>query len=176
MAQKEALAALDGGGTGAAAAGINARGQSGDEEKGESGHTTTTTSSVSPVSPDDPPVNALAIPRKPLSPAPQETGVVSLGTNSNGNTNGTSTSTSLPSSLVVGDNRFSTVSALGTNESDALFLQSGARRAPSESDVPMLDSGDVHEAPAQSAREVDPPFELDAGPVRGTHQQAINHE
>ncbi|KAH8424941.1 putative GPI-anchored cell wall protein Pst1 [Aspergillus melleus] len=194
MAQKEAMAGLAAGGAAAAIAG--SKGPSGggggggggisDEEKGTSDNTTTTTSSVSPVSPDDMTANALAIPRKPLSPAPQETGIVSiagtdsaLGTNSNSAIGSGTRSTSLPSALVAGesDPRFSTVSALGSSDqSESLFLRPMPRRIPSESDVPMLDSGDVHEAPAQSARELDPPFELDAGPVRGTHQQAINHE
>lgn len=181
VAQKEALAALGG-----AAAGTKSTGDGGgrisDEEKGEMNHTS---SSVSPVSPDEThKANALAIPRKPLSPAPQETGIVSINGTSNSNSNsnpntetGPGTAiTSLPSSLVAGDNRFSTVSALGTSESDPSLFLRPMRRAPSESDVPMLDSGDVHEAPVDSGREVDPPFELDAGPVRGTHQQAIHHE
>ncbi|KAI9036626.1 uncharacterized protein KD926_001639 [Aspergillus affinis] len=184
-AQKEAMAGIAGGsgGAAAAAAGMNGgpRGGSGgisDEEKGTSENTTTT--SISPVSPDEMTANALSIPRKPLSPAPQETGIVSIAGTNSASALGTGTrSTSLPSALVAGesDHRFSTVSALGTSDpSESLFLRPVPRRVPSESDVPMLDSGDVHEAPVQSARELDPPFELDAGPVRGTHQQAINHE
>lgn len=48
-----------------------------------------------------------------------------------------------------------------------------------EPNVPMLDSGNVHEAPAMPtspAHDATQVFELDAGPVHGTHQQAINHE
>lgn len=41
-------------------------------------------------------------------------------------------------------------------------------------DIPMLDSGLVHEVSAEpTGHQV---FELDAGPVQGTHQQPINHE
>jgi LPXTG-motif cell wall-anchored protein len=48
-----------------------------------------------------------------------------------------------------------------------------------ERDIPMLDSGDVHEAPAMPAggeRDTTQVFELDAGPIYGMHQQAIHHE
>ncbi|RJE23082.1 hypothetical protein PHISCL_04572 [Aspergillus sclerotialis] len=47
-----------------------------------------------------------------------------------------------------------------------------------EPEIPMLDSENVHEAPAVPPETRDPTqiFELDAGPVRGTHQQPINHE
>lgn len=41
-------------------------------------------------------------------------------------------------------------------------------------EIPMLDSGLVHEVSAEpTGHQV---FELDAGPVQGTHQQPINHE
>ena len=47
------------------------------------------------------------------------------------------------------------------------------RAPPSETDVPMLDSENVHEAPAERDRERDAgPFELEA-PVRGVHMRAL---
>lgn len=48
--------------------------------------------------------------------------------------------------------------------------------APPEPDreIPMLDSGPVHEVSAEPAGHQI--FELDGGPVHGSHQQPINHE
>lgn len=48
-----------------------------------------------------------------------------------------------------------------------------------EPEIPMLDSGHVHEAPTMQMGERRDPaqcFELDAGPIYSTHQQAINHD
>lgn len=48
-----------------------------------------------------------------------------------------------------------------------------------ELDIPMLDSGDVHEAPTvpfEESRDTTQYCELDSGPIRGAHQQAIHHE
>lgn len=112
-------------------------------------------------------VNALsAIPRKPISPPPPSNemnreSMVSM-----------STSPPLPAALVPGDRS----SASPPNEADgrSLFLHPIPRRRPSETDVPLLDSADVHEAPGSPVQR--PTFELDAGPVRGMHQQPIHHE
>ncbi|KAA8650856.1 hypothetical protein EYZ11_004689 [Aspergillus tanneri] len=130
-----------------------------DEEKAE--HRVSGTPSLPEDSSQMQAVNS--IPRKPLSPPPLET-------EAGGG------STSLPSALVVGDQRASMGAGTNAQSDPSLFLRPMPRRQPSESDVPMLDSGDVHEAPVQSAREQDAPYELDAGPVRGTHQQAIHHD
>lgn len=77
------------------------------------------------------------------------------------------------------------------SEGDALFFNAGRnvpRRRPSESDVPMLDSGDVHEVPAVSVGEQEgmrsgervvgegAVFELDGGFEGARHQRAIHAE
>lgn len=66
--------------------------------------------------------------------------------------------------------------------------RSHPHHTPSEADVPMLDSGNVHEAPAEpvagaqhAGANVRAPYdgqfyELDAGPVGSFHQMAINRE
>ncbi|RAL01321.1 putative GPI-anchored cell wall protein Pst1, partial [Aspergillus ibericus CBS 121593] len=108
------------------------------------------------------------IPRKPLSPPPVEDN----GMNRDGNRESMlSTSPPVPAALLPGD-RTSRSPPLD-EDGRSLFLHPIPRRRPSETDVPLLDSGDVHEAPGSPMRRET--FELDAGPVRGTHQQPINH-
>ncbi|PWY68475.1 hypothetical protein BO70DRAFT_366142 [Aspergillus heteromorphus CBS 117.55] len=104
------------------------------------------------------------IPRKPLSPPPPEEANTSMDTSM------LSTSPPVPVALLPGAaDRATDADADG----QSLFLHPIPRRRPSETDVPLLDSGDVHEAPAAPVERV---YELDGGPVRGTHQQPINHE
>ncbi|KAL5364726.1 hypothetical protein BJX96DRAFT_138298 [Aspergillus floccosus] len=102
--------------------------------------------------------------RKPLSP-PQ-----ALQDRLSGMETGTtSTSPPVPAALMAGDRS----SMLPHNADDAsLFLYPIPRRRPSETDVPMLDSGHVHEVPAEPDRP-NAIYELDAGAV-SAHQQPIN--
>ncbi|KAL4924227.1 putative GPI-anchored cell wall protein Pst1 [Aspergillus undulatus] len=142
------------------------------------------------------------IPRRPVSTA---TGTTALTPSSPTSTDPYSNST-LPSSLTAGSTNASSMpvpTALipGTNnrntdgiQNDALFFGGatpmGARpprhRRPSESDVPMLDSGNVHEVSGVSRvkdqrtgervvsqGEV---FELDGGFEGARHQRAIHRE
>ncbi|KAE8146862.1 hypothetical protein BDV25DRAFT_143313 [Aspergillus avenaceus] len=129
----------------------------GDAEKGtEKGAQTSTVSSTTVSTPSGGTgvVGNGGIPRKPLSPPPPPTTV--------------------PAALVPGDRG----SATPTNTDDpSLFLRPMPRRRPSESDVPMLDSENVHEAPpVEPGRRQEGLHELDAGPVSGRHQQAIHGE
>ncbi|KAE8356980.1 hypothetical protein BDV28DRAFT_687 [Aspergillus coremiiformis] len=129
-----------------------------DIEKGDEQEMPTSISNSSPssqVSPSPPAdVEAAAtssIPRKPVSPPPQ----------------------AVPAALVPGD-RASRI--LSNPDDPSLFLRPMPMRQPSESEVPMLDSYNVHEAPpAEVGRSQEGLFELDAGPVRGTHQQVMHH-
>ena len=102
--------------------------------------------------------------RKPLSP-PQ-----SLQNRLSGMETGTtSTSPPVPAALMAGDRS----SMLPHNPDEAsLFLHPIPLRRPSETDVPMLDSGHVHEVPAEPDRP-NAIYELDAGAV-SAHQQPIN--
>ncbi|KAE8133576.1 hypothetical protein BDV38DRAFT_286757, partial [Aspergillus pseudotamarii] len=112
-------------------------------------------SSQEPPSPpsDTEVVTASTIPRKPVSPPPPAP---------------------VPAALVPGD-RSSRV--LSNSDDPSLFLRPIPRRRPSESEVPMLDSENVHEAPPpEVGRQQEGLFELDAGPVSGKHQQAIHHD
>ncbi|KAL4898163.1 hypothetical protein BDV59DRAFT_166314 [Aspergillus ambiguus] len=98
--------------------------------------------------------------RKPLS-APQSLQNRLSGT--------TSTSPPVPAALMAGDRS----SMLPHSTDDAsLFLYPIPRQRPSEADVPMLDSGHVHEVAAEPDRP-NPVYELDAGAV-SSHQQPIN--
>ncbi|PYI11473.1 hypothetical protein BO78DRAFT_446520 [Aspergillus sclerotiicarbonarius CBS 121057] len=118
------------------------------------------------------PINVVGgIPRKPLSPPPPMEGT-EAGTGNGNRESMLSTSPPVPAALVPGDR--SSGSPPLDADGRSLFLHPIPRRRPSETDVPLLDSGDVHEAPGSPMRRET--FELDAGPVRGTHQQPINHE
>ncbi|KAF7585564.1 hypothetical protein BBP40_010646, partial [Aspergillus hancockii] len=130
--------------------GATAAGAAGkDVEKGDEKRTPTTTT----VSDTSSPVNS--IPRKPLSPPPPQRGTV-------------------PAALVPGDR---SSAGVANGDDPSLFLRTVPRRRPSESEVPMLDSGDVHEAPfVEVGRRQSGLFELDAGPVSGRHQQVIHRE
>ncbi|KAE8393013.1 hypothetical protein BDV23DRAFT_49480 [Aspergillus alliaceus] len=123
----------------------------GDEKKGPSAVSNSSPSSQPPSPPADTEAAVSAIPRKPLSPAPQ----------------------TVPTALLPGD-RSSRI--LSNPDDPSLFLRAMPRRRPSESEVPMLDSENVHEAPpAEVGRRQEGLFELDAGPVSGKHQQAMHH-
>ena len=115
---------------------------------------------------DSDPIGVGSIPRKPLSPPPAE-GLDGDRTR----VSMVSTSPPVPAALMPGDR--SAASPPLDADGRSLFLHPIPRRRPSETDVPLLDSGDVHEAPGSPMRRET--FELDAGPVRGTHQQPINH-
>ncbi|KAL4948140.1 hypothetical protein BDW69DRAFT_98129 [Aspergillus filifer] len=192
----EALGA--GASTGAAAAVFAAsRDNGGDEEKKPS-------QSMSPTSttPNPNGAAALAIPRRPLSTS---TAPTTSPTSTNANTSST-----LPSSLTAGSATASSMPmptalipgtnnprGVDNNQNDSLFLNSipaaaaagtrpGAHRRPSESDVPMLDSGDVHEVPGVSRikdqrtgeRVLSPGdvFELDGGFEGASHQRPLRGE
>ncbi|RAL13250.1 uncharacterized protein BO97DRAFT_469953 [Aspergillus homomorphus CBS 101889] len=118
----------------------------------------------------DPPINLDSIPRKPLSPPPP-----SASTDAHRTVSTLSPSSPpLPTSLLPGMDPSS--SSVPTSDyQNALFLHATPRRRPSETDVPLLDSGNVHEVPASPIAHGEV-YELDAGPVRGTHQQPISHE
>ncbi|GMG34352.1 unnamed protein product [Aspergillus oryzae var. brunneus] len=132
-------------------AGLTAAGVAGavgnDVEKAEN-KVPTAVSNTSPSSqdppspPSDTEVAASSIPRKPVSPPPPAP---------------------VPAALVPGDRSSRVVSS---SDDPSLFLRPIPRRRPSESEVPMLDSENVHEAPPpEVGRQQEGLFELDAGPV-----------
>ncbi|RAH43627.1 putative GPI-anchored cell wall protein Pst1 [Aspergillus brunneoviolaceus CBS 621.78] len=115
-------------------------------------------------------INLNNIPRKPLSPPPP-----SLSTDARRTISTISPSSPpVPAALIPGTESSSS-SVPTSDDQNALFLHAIPRRRPSETDVPLLDSGNVHEVPASPVAHRGL-YELDAGPVRGTHQQPINHE
>ncbi|OJK02207.1 hypothetical protein ASPACDRAFT_41026 [Aspergillus aculeatus ATCC 16872] len=115
-------------------------------------------------------INLNNIPRKPLSPPPP-----SLSTDARRTLSTISPSSPpVPATLIPGTESSSS-SVPTSDDQNALFLHAIPRRRPSETDVPLLDSGNVYEVPASPVAHRGL-YELDAGPVRGTHQQPINHE
>ncbi|PYI29533.1 hypothetical protein BP00DRAFT_437610 [Aspergillus indologenus CBS 114.80] len=115
-------------------------------------------------------INLNSIPRKPLSPPPP-----SLSNDTHRTISTISPSSPpVPAALIPGTESSSS-SVPTSDDQNALFLHAIPRRRPSETDVPLLDSGNVHEVPASPVAHRGL-YELDAGPVRGTHQQPINHE
>ncbi|KAL4800684.1 hypothetical protein BDV19DRAFT_481 [Aspergillus venezuelensis] len=185
--------------TGAAAAVLAASRGNGDEEKKPSQSSPTSTT------PNPNGAAALAIPRRPLSTSTALTTTSPTSTNAN-------TSSTLPSSLTAGSATASTMPmptalipgtnnprGVDNNQNDSLFLSAipaagaaaagarpGAQRHPSESDVPMLDSGDVHEVSGVSRikdqrtgeRVLSPGdvFELDGGFEGASHQRPLRGE
>ncbi|KAF9893312.1 hypothetical protein FE257_011742 [Aspergillus nanangensis] len=115
--------------------------------------TNNSTHDSSPSTGEIPPTHGFA--RKPIPPAAQK--------------RLSAAAAGVPLALVPGDNnRSSTLSP----DDGSLFLNPIPRQVPSEADVPMLDSGHVHEAPTEVERPT-PVYEMDAGPV-SSHQQPIN--
>lgn len=119
-----------------------------------------------------------SIPRKPLSPPP-----------------GTDAGSSVPASLLPGSERMSVPVSLLPGSSQSVSSASASNRrvtsdptlflhhipppaprpAPSEMDVPMLDSGNVYEVGTGRTRPQSPVYELDGGGM-SNHQKPIHHE
>ncbi|KAL4939349.1 hypothetical protein BDV06DRAFT_225091 [Aspergillus oleicola] len=194
------LAALGAGASSGAAAAVLATSRGGDGNRDEEKQPSQSTSPTS-TTPNGAAALA-AIPRRPLSTS---TAPTTSPTSTNANTAST-----LPSSLTAGSAQPSSMpmpTALipGTNnttnnprnidgtQNDTLFLNTtpaaargGPQRRPSEFDVPMLDSGDVHEVSGVSRLKEERTgerivsggqvFELDGGFEGARHQRPLRGE